>query len=220
MGALLPGTDTSADALRDLRTALARAGAVRVQHNVDDDAVADAPLRLSRHDEPIRSIVSVWTTDADACAAVLAPLADVWLVEEKRRTEPPTAPDGNVEDWLANVALLHRPDDMPHEAWLSHWMDVHTTVAIETQDTYGYVQNIVLETLTDHPGRDAEFVDGIVEELFLMGAKHDPHVFYGSSGDDAELRRRIEVLMESCSAFGANRDLALVPSRRSVHDLT
>lgn len=217
MAALLPGSDCSLPALDTLREALGVAGAVRVQINVDDESVAQATLRLRTHEEPIRALVSVWTPNATAAALVLAPVADVWLVEERRPIEPPTAPDGAPEPWLANMALLRRPAQMPHEDWKSYWLEQHTQIAIDTQDTHGYVQNLVLDTLTAHEGRDAHLVAAIVEELFHPQAMTDPHVFYGSGGDDAELRRRMTLMYESVEKFGASRDLSLVPTTRRVY---
>lgn len=215
IAALLPAHGT--DLADSLRASLLAAGASRVQVNLDDTAVADAPMRFGVHAEPTTAVLSVWTDSPAKVLTLLAPVADVWRVDERRPMEPPVQPDGSSEPWLANLAFLRRPAEMSHEAWLAHWLNVHTTVAIETQDTYGYIQNIVVETLTDHPGRDASRVTGIVEELFLMDAKHDSHVFYGSGGDKAELRRRVSELMASVAVFGADRDLDLVPTTRQVH---
>ena len=203
-------------AWRGLVLPLRAAGAVRVQVNEDDDAVADAKMRLRTWPEHVRTVVSVWTPQPAEALALLAPLADVWEVEERRRIEPPAAPDGQAEDWLSNLAFLRRPAAMSHEAWLSYWMDHHTQIAIDTQDTYGYVQNVVVGTLTDHPGRDADTVSGIVEELFLPDAKTDFHVFYGSGGDKDELRPRMTEMGRSVEQFGAAVDLDLVPSTRRV----
>ena len=47
----------------------------------------------------------------------------------------------------------------------------------------------------------------------------DPHVFYGSGGDDAELTRRITELMASVARFGAGRP-DLMPSSRYFWALT
>ena len=58
---------------------------------------------------------------------------------------------------------------------------------METQATFGYVQNRVTGALTD----DTPPVAAIVEELFPTEAMHDIHAFYGSDGDQAELDRRM-----------------------------
>ncbi|MGN0064777.1 MAG: hypothetical protein ACI379_11085 [Nocardioides sp.] len=219
IAALLPSADLDPSSHWDsLVQRLRDAGAERVQVNVDDEAVADAMLRLTTRADAVRTVISVWTPDAEAALAVLAPVADVYEVEERRRLEPPAAPYGEAEPWLSNLALLRRPAAMEHPAWLAYWMDHHTQIAIDTQDTHGYVQNIVVATLTDHPGRAADSITGIVEELFLPGAKTDFHVFYGSGGDEDELRRRMTEMGRSVQQFGASENLDLVPSTRRVFD--
>lgn len=204
-----------------LHAALADAGVDRLQLNVDDDAIVPGALRLQASgDAPIRCVVSSWTdghADAvtDALRQALPPTDPDpagWEVEERIPTPPPETVDGVRADALANLAFLRRPAEMDAAAWLAHWHGPHTTVAVETQATFGYVQNVVRRSLTASTPR----VDGIVEELFPMAAMHDLHAFYGSGGDDAELGRRIDRLMASVAAFGADRDLDLVPTSRYV----
>jgi hypothetical protein len=193
------------------------AGVQRIQLNVDDDEVAPA-LRIARA-EPIGAILSVWT-DGDA-QPVTDALAETgvrvagWEVDERRPIPPPETPDGARLDGLANVALLQRPDDLPREQWLHNWLVDHTPVAMATQATFGYVQNVVVRPVTDDPPR----VDALVEELFPTAAMTDIHAFYGSDGDDAELHDRLTRLMASCARFGADRDLDLVPGSRYLLDL-
>ncbi len=205
-----------------LHARLAASGVRRLQLNLDDEPVSGA-LRLQAFEEPARAVVSVWTAGSPAdTAAVLGEVAARvagwvagWQVEERRPLDPPEVYDGSRADALANVAFLRRPAELDHAEWLRRWLEHHTQVAIETQATFGYLQNIVVATLTP----DAPRVDAIVEELFPSGAVGDMHAFYGSGGDDAELTRRITRLMESVATIGADRDLDLVPSSRRVYDL-
>jgi hypothetical protein len=215
----LHGSDLT-DALHEpaLRDRLRAAGARRLQLNLDDADVADAPLRFGPG-TPITAVVSLWT-DGDVTPLVdavraLDPTADGWRVDERRPIEPPEVPDGERADALANLAFLRRPAAMSPEDWLDDWLERHTTIAIETQGTFGYVQNPVLAPVTD----DAADVAGIVEELFPMSAMTDMHAFYGSGGDDDELQRRFGRLMESVARFGADHGLDLVPSSRYVWTL-
>jgi hypothetical protein len=201
------------------RDRLAAAGVSRVQVNLDDADVAAAPLRFGPG-APITAVVSVWTEGslAEAVDAVRAvdPTADGWEVEERRPLEPPAVPDGERADALANVAFLRRPVAMSPEDWLEDWLQRHTSVAIQTQGTFGYVQNPVVAPLTPA----APEVAGIVEELFAMSAMTDNHAFYGSGGDDGELQRRFTRLMESVARFGADQGLDLVPTSRYTWSLT
>ena len=210
--------------LRDpqLRERLLAAGAVRLQLNLDDEPVREA-LRLQTFADPVGAVVSVWTDGetSDVTLALDEALAGEpgrlagWQVEERRPLDPPEAYDGSRADTLANVAVLRRPSELTHEEWLGRWLGQHTAVAIETQATFGYLQNIVIAPVT--PG--APHIDALVEELFPSAAVQDMHAFYGSDGDDEELTRRITRLMESVTRIGADRDLDLVPSSRYLFDL-
>jgi len=204
---------------RAFRDRLGAAGVDHVQVNLDDADVATAPLRFGPG-TPIRAVVSVWT-DGSATESVdvvreIDPTADGWEVEERRPLEPPVVPDGERADALANLAFLRRPTTMSPEDWLEDWLQRHTSVAIETQGTFGYVQNPVVAALTPA----APDVAGIVEELFSMSAMADSHAFYGSGGDDDELQRRFTRLMESVARFGADQRLDLVPTSRYAWSLT
>ena len=115
---------------------------------------------------------------------------------------------------LAQIAFLRIPADLDEAEWRHRWQDLHTTVAIEAQSTFGYTQNRVLRPILGD-----ERVDAIVEELFPIEAMTSLHAFYGSDGDDAELQRRLDRMMKSVTSFGADRDLDAVPTSRYVFDL-
>lgn len=201
----------------DLHARLAAVGVCRLQVNVADELV-DGAMRIDHLADPIRAFVTVWDADPAAVAAVLSEVAPVagYAVDERRRLDPPEHWDGRRADGLANMAVLRRPAELDQAEWLRRWMTEHTAVGIRTQATFGYVQNIVLEPVT----ADAPRVDGIVEEHFPIEAVTDMHAFYGSGGDDADLGRRVQVLMESVGRIGADRDLDLVPTARYLYDLS
>lgn len=210
-----------------LRGALAMVGVTHLQLNVDDEAVA-AAMRIPAGPVPIEAFVSVWMDAAEAAArvddvvALLSPAAGAvagWEVEERRPIEPPESWDGAPLDGLANVAVLRRPPDLDEAEWRHRWLADHTPVAIATQATFGYVQNVVVRPVTDLPAGVAP-VAAIVEELFPLAGMTDMHAFYGSGGSDAELDDRITRLMASVARFGADRDLDLVPTSRFLHDLS
>jgi hypothetical protein len=208
--------------LRDeaLRERLAAAGARRLQLNVDDADVAPA-MRLATGPEHIGAIVSVWT-DAGSDTAVTEALAGAtdllagWEVDERLPIPPPETPDGVRLDAFANVAVLRRPDELRREEWLHRWLVEHTPVAIATQASFGYVQNVVTRPVTPHQPRR---VDALVEELFPSAGMVDMHAFYGSGGDEAELGDRLTRLMASVARIGFDRDIDLVPGSRYVYDL-
>jgi hypothetical protein len=118
---------------------------------------------------------------------------------------------GSRTSGLANVALLRRPDHLDHDNWLARWQLDHTAVAIETQATFGYTQNVVWKPLTP----DAPAIDGIVEELFPMEAITDLRAFFGAA-DDADLQDRMARMVKSTRAFGASDNIDTVPTSRYV----
>ncbi|MET9027885.1 EthD domain-containing protein [Nocardia sp. NPDC004168] len=191
-------------------------GAAAVQANISDAAVETAMLRITSFDEPVRAVVSVWWADApqaEAAARVLSTVAERvegWHVEEVTPIPPPVTAVLERAPGLSNFAFLRKPDDLSHAEWLDRWRNQHTAVAIETQATFGYVQNVVTGPAT----AGAPDIAGIVEELFPLAALTDPHAFYGSGGDGAELARRIDRLMASVATFGGDRNLDVVPTSR------
>lgn len=197
-----------------LRERLAQLGATTLQLNVTDEHVADAAMRITTYPAPVDAFLSLTgEVDQDGLAALLEGLAESWLgwrVETEEPIEPRRVPDGERLDGLANVALLRKPADQPYDEWREIWQGDHTTVAIETQATFGYVQNRVVGTLA---GAESDVV-AIVEEHFPMAAMTDAHAFYGSGGDDAELERRMNRMFASIARFGAGDGLDLVPTSR------
>ncbi|HUD37123.1 MAG TPA: hypothetical protein VMR14_09515 [Streptosporangiaceae bacterium] len=208
------------DALRGpgLREALRAAGVTRLQVNVDDAQVAPAKLRITTFDAPVRAVLSAWTeadpAEVGGLVAGIAERAAGWEVEERVPLAPPTGPDGERSPALAQIAFLRIPADLNPDEWLHRWQGEHTSVALETQATFGYVQNRVVRTVL---GSDQ--VDAVVEELFPMAAMTDVHAFYGSGGDDAELQRRLHLMLESVTRFGAHTNIDIVPTSRYGYEL-
>lgn len=200
-----------------LREQVAAAGGRRLQVNVVDPAFAGA-TNFQTLPEPIVGTVAVWYGDGrDALTAAVVDVlaaAEVthhgWEIDEREPLVGPVVADGERVAAMANIAFLRKPAGLPYDQWRSRWQDDHTQVAIDTQGTFGYVQNRVLEAVT----AGAPDVVAIVEELFPEAAATDWHVFYGSGGDRDELRRRMALMNESCDRFGANKDLDLVSTAR------
>jgi hypothetical protein len=201
-----------------LHQRLAAAGVRRLQLNLDDAAVAPA-MRIATGADHIGAIVSIWADDDEAATrelqAVTSEVAG-WEVDERLPIPPPESPHGTRMDALANVAVLKRPDELDRDEWLHRWLVDHTPIAIATQASFGYVQNIVTRQVTDDQPRR---VDALVEELFPSAGMVDMHAFYGSGGDDAELNDRLTKLMASVARIGFDHDIDLVPGSRYVFDL-
>ena len=59
-------------------------------------------------------------------------------------------------------------------------------------------------------------ISAIVEELFPPEAISDLHAFFGAADDD-DLRDRMERMLASTAAFGANQNVDTVPTSRYVY---
>ncbi len=186
--------------------------------NLDDDTDVAPAMRFGPG-KPVTAVVALWTqADPAAAVAVLSeiePDVHAWRVTERRPIGPPGVAMGARAEALANIAILRRPAHMTREDYLADWLERHTPIAIETQASFGYIQNIVEEALTP----DSPEISAIVEELFDPAGMTDMHVFYGSGGDDAELGRRLTKLMDSVRQFGGDVGLDLVPTSRYLIQL-
>ncbi len=201
--------------------ALATAGARGVQLNVvDADVEPAAGLRMLATDPAPDAFVSVWV---DSAVPVLRSPVDrivldagdhvgSYLVTESQPIvdRQPPGPGGRTEGF-AQIALLQRPPRLEEHEWLSTWLEHHTPVAIETQSTFGYTQNVVARSLLGDRRHDA-----IVEELFPAAAMTDQHAFYDAIGDDEELARRQEAMLASVGRFIDLDRIDVIPTSRYV----
>jgi hypothetical protein len=169
--------------------------------NLADD-LAVPGLRIARLDPT--GTVSVWLDTAldrapieRVLAAATARVAG-WLVLESvplvntRHVVPP----GERLPGLYTVAFLEKPDALTYDEWLARWQGSHTRVAIETQSTFAYIQNVLVRPVSP----DAPPWTAIVEEAFPAEAATDPMVFYRADTPEqlADHQRR---MMESCESF-------------------
>lgn len=100
------------------------------------------------------------------------------------------------ENWFTQIAFLKKPEAMDRQDWLRIWLDEHTKVAIETQSTFYYAQNIVARCLDD----DAPQWDAIIEERFPAAALTSDHAFFDAATDNA-LEFNRAAMMKSCARF-------------------
>ena len=198
--------------------AILRLGVPGLSVNVRDGAVRDSLMTLTTLDPPVAAVVSLWTQQCygDQVAAALTLLQleaehiAAYLVTESVPMGGPLEINRRTPG-LANIALLRRPAGLDQETWLTRWQRDHTPVAIETQATFGYTQNMVVRALTP----DAPAIAGIVEELFPAEAITDLKAFFGAA-DDNDLQNRVSRMVASTSDFGANENIDTVPTSRYV----
>lgn len=199
-------------------------GAHGVQVNVHDADVAPATMGMAMSPQPAVAVVGVWVDSATD--HLRAPFDDVlaqagegiersaYLVTESvplvnRRF--PAAP-GERTHGMAHLAFLRRREDLTVDEWLRIWLDSHTHVALDLQDTFAYVQNIVTRVLV--PGPVAWHA--IVEECFPEAAMADAHVFFDAVGDDERLARHQREMYESVARFLDLSMIDVVPTSRYV----
>ena len=200
-----------ADAFRDqllgaTAQELLAAGARKLQANAADSAVAPAaPLRMASTRPLPDALVTLWLDThldrkaAERALARVAPRIAGYLVLE---SEPiPNAQrrvrDGERTPGYSQLALIQRPPRLDAEHWLQIWQGSHTAVAKQTQSTFRYVQNRVVQAVSYGAPR----FDAIVEECFPAAAMTSQHAFYDAVGDDAKLEANRKRMLESSARF-------------------
>lgn len=201
----------SAEGLRErlrgpVADALLAAGAHRVRISVVDAEVAPAAgLRQVNSKPAFDAVLSLWVDTAVRQARYEAVFADElarhagYLVCESEpiRHAARAPADGSRVEGMCQVVLLQRPPRLPREEWLRIWQGSHTQVAIDTQSTFGYRQNVVVRPLT----YGAAHYDAIVEENFPAAAMSSQHAFYDAVGDEAKYKANLKAMIDSCTRF-------------------
>jgi hypothetical protein len=170
--------------LAQLLPGLAQLSCVRsARLAVADGAVAAAAgRRMDSHPPVPAAMLSLWVDYA--VEASWEPLLDSlvarrsgYLVTEAEPLQSerrhPVGPGERVHGWC-QVAWLRKPAHLHRQDWLAIWQCSHTRVAIETQATFGYRQNRVVQALT----ADSAPFDAIVEEHFPPEAMAMCRVMY------------------------------------------
>jgi hypothetical protein len=169
--------------------------------NLADD-LAVPGLRIARLDPA--GTVALWVDTAlerrriESLLHAVTPRLAGWLVLESVPlvNTRHVVPLGERIPGLYTVAFLEKPEALGYDEWLARWQGGHTRVAIETQSTFAYIQNVLVRAVT----ADAPPWTAIVEEAFPAEAATDPMVFYRARTREelAENQRR---MVESCAAF-------------------
>ncbi|WP_375739961.1 EthD domain-containing protein [Pseudomonas boanensis] len=179
-----------------------------LQVNLADADVDPAAGLRQENNRPLPdATLSLWVDSANdevrkpfdqILAGVTSRLA-AYLVTESvaiRNTRFPTTP-GQRTHGFAQIAFLTCPPRLTRDAWLDIWRGHHTRVAIDTQDNFAYVQNLVVRRLT----HGAAQLDAIVEECFPPAAMTDPMAFFDAVGDEEKFQKNLAAMMDSCNRF-------------------
>ena len=223
----VPGGLTS-EAVDDLRGPVAAAlrdrGAHAIQVNVADADVAPAAgLRMDMSGSPADAVLHVWVDSAtdhlrrpfdEVVLAVPDATVSAYLVTESvplRNERFPVEPGARTPG-MAQLAFLRRPDGLSVDDWLAIWLGSHTQVALDLQDTFAYVQNVVTRVLIEGPTT----WHAIVEECFPADAMTDPAVFFDAVGDPGRLARHQREMFESVQRFIDLSIIDVVPTSRYI----
>ena len=198
---------------------LAGAGARNVRINLSDGDVAPAAGLAQKRGESLPdAIVQFWLRSSNAlfrgaAEAVVARHSDEshgWLVAEStiiaNDRHPPER--GLRTYGFSQMAFLTLPEGQAWEDWRAIWRDSHTQIAIDTQSNFEYVQNLVVEPLTE----DAPPFVAIVEECFPPEAMTDPSVFFDAVGDHAKFDANLKTMMDSCARFITPGSIDVLPT--------
>ena len=202
--------------VEDVGPALYSSGALRVAVAVfDDEVAAAAPLRISNRVPPIDAVVSLWVHSANERSAWEAALSENatdiagYLVAESEPLRDPLRPaDGERTPGMMQIACLRVPKGMQRDDWFRIWRDDHTQLAMDTQSTFIYRQNLVARSLTP----DAPECAAIVEEAFPAAAMSSQHAFYDAVGDDDKLALNRTRMWESSKRFVEVTTIDVLPA--------
>lgn len=224
IAALWANPDESSEAFNarligSLAPALKAAGADKVRINLRDAAVDPAAGLIQRWQAPQQAaVVQFWLPSANARfrGAVDAALAAhcqqfaLWLVAESSviaNTAHPPSPGTRTWGWSQASFISFRQDLARGEA-LAFWRDHHTRIAIETQANFEYVQNLIVEPLTE----GAPAYEAFVEECFAPEAMTDPAAFFDAVGDEAKFKANLGAMMDSCGRFIDFTRIDIIPT--------
>jgi hypothetical protein len=210
---LWKASQLSGDAFRDqlLQELTPQLSALETVHGVrlcvaDSAVAAAAGRRIESHAPAPDAVLSLWVDYAgaavnwerliDACVdrkcGYLVVEAEP-LVNQRRHPSKP----GDRVYGMCHVVFMSPPATMDTEQWLALWKDSHTQIAIDTQSTFGYRQNLVVRRLSEM----VVPCYAIVEENFPPEAMTSDHAFYDTGGDEALLKKNLTAMIESCSRF-------------------
>ena len=219
---LWPSPGQDGDSLRDqllaeLPAALGRLPSVHgARLAVADSAVRPASGRRMESHPPVpAALLSLWVDYAGEASWQplvngLAARSSGYLVAEAEPLQSGRSHPAGVGErvyGMCHVVWLRKPEQLDRREWLAIWKGSHTRVAIDTQSTFGYRQNVVVQALD----ADCPPCDAIVEEHFPPEAMTSDHAFYATGGDETLLQQHMTAMIESCTRFIDFEHIDVVP---------
>ncbi len=172
---------------------------------VDEHVAQAAPYRMECTRPAVSAVVMMWLNSSvyrapleGAIAACVTRYTGYLVTEsEPLVSDSCGVAPGEKTPGMNQVVFLQRPPRLSVEEWLAIWHDSHTQVAIETQSTFGYRQNVIARALT----YAAPHYDAIIEENFPAEAITNRAAFYDAVGNEELHQQREKAMIDSCVRF-------------------
>ncbi len=179
-------------------------GVQRIRVCVRDEYVAPAaPLCGGQLAPDTWCYLAVWVDSRVSHGAIrelLLPLASFiygYAVAESEPLSHDYKSDGSRTAGMNEVVMFRKPKAVNRATFLQTWLESHTQIAIDTQSTFGYVQNIVGDRLDE----DTPWFDSIVEENFPDEAMSSQEAFYDAVGNPELYQEREKTMIDSVMRF-------------------
>ena len=156
------------------------------------DGVVSVYLQGEEHDHSDDKAQIDAAVDAAVCRASCYQVREAEPIENIDHR----APFGERVYGLCQVVFLQRPSRLTESQWLDLWQGSHTQVAIDTQSTFAYRQNVIVQSYTD----DGPKLHAMIEENFPPEAMTSDQAFYGVS-NEKDMQRNLTAMLESCARF-------------------
>jgi hypothetical protein len=176
---------------------------------VDSDVASAAPKRLEGCQPLPDAVISIYQDDSavessdeqeilELALAQCVQRYTSYVVSESQplRNVDHVAASGQRTYGFCQVVFLQRPERLTKTQWLDLWQGQHTQIAIDTQGTFAYRQNVI-ETVAS---ADAPDLHAMIEESFPPQAMTSDMAFYGAS-NQAQLDENMAAMMQSCARF-------------------
>lgn len=168
----------------------------------DEDVSAASALAITNSQHPKDAVLSLWReefTGLDAFLAAISNIAASWQKYLVLEIQPlQVARTVGRVPGMCQLAFLQQPQRLPRQQWLDIWLKSHTQVALATQSTFSYRQNIVVIA---EPAQAWPLYDAIVEENFPAEAMTDRSVFFNGFSDRELYRQNEKKMVQSCMRF-------------------
>lgn len=173
---------------------------------VDEDVAPAHLLEMRNTAHPADALLSSWSENFYHLDGYFADLAELggmqaYSVAESAAISLQSQP-GRVAG-MCQVALIKKPQALQRADWIRLWLGEHTQIAIDTQSTFGYRQNIVTVPLPLSRTEDSKWplMDAIVEENFPAMAMTSREAFFNCEGDPEKFERHQQIMLQSCFRF-------------------